>query len=369
MSKVVRVGERHTYSELENKYRNFFAPAIKIVVDGTSLASIGAAVSYLNIQTSSKSAADAFTFTIGNAYDPVNREFKWLDQYFRLATYIEISIGYADKLTTLFKGLITKVDIKYPEDGMPTLTVSGMDQSFIMMSGKKSKTWKNIKYSDVVRDIGKKYGLELQVEETSVVHDIVEKHATSDFNFVNSLAIKLNYEFYVVDNTLYFKKPHKGEKIPVVTLEWGKNLRHFTTSINLADQVNKVVVRGPDKNNHSKAIEGSSKEIDRLGHNTTTGKDLLQTVAKEITTYHAYRVVKSKQDAEERANAILNMKAMNLVKGSGECIGIPEMRAGNYVEIKGLGKSNNTLFYLETVTHVISSGGYTTSFTVGGNAI
>jgi len=369
MSKVVRSGKRHTYTELETKYHNFFAPAFRIVVDGTNLNSIGAAVSYLSIHTASKSAADAFTFTVANAYDPVNREFRWVNSYFRLATYVEISIGYADKLEPFFKGVITKVDIKYPEDGMPTLTVSGMDQSFLMMSGKKSKTWKKVKYSEVVRQIGKKYGFELQVDETKVVHDIVEKHATSDYRFVNSLAIKVDYEFYVLDNTLYFKKPHQGEKVPVVTLEWGRSLRFFTTSINLSNQVNKVIVRGPDKENHSKAIQGVSKEIDRLGHNTTTGKDLLQTVAKELTTYHAYRVVKSKAEAEERANAILNQKAMDFVKGSGECIGIPEMRAGSYVEILGLGKSNNTLFYLETVNHVISSGGYITAFTVGGNTI
>lgn len=369
MSKVIRTGNRHTYSELEEKYRGFFAPAFKICVDGTNLISIGAAVSYLNIQTSSKSAADAFTFEVDNAYDPVSREFKWLDEYFRLAAYIEIYIGYADKLEPIFRGLITKVDIKYPQDGMPAFTVSGMDQSFIMMNGKNSKTWKNVRYSDIVREMGKKYGLEPEVDETSTVHEIVEKHSTSDFMFINSLAIKLNYEFYVVDNTLYFKKPHKDEKVPVVTLEWGKNLMSFTTSVNLSDQVNKVVVRGPDKNNHSKAIEGSSQEIDRIGHNTTTGKDLLRTVAKEITTYHVYRVVESKKDAEERANAILNQKAMSFVKGSGECIGLPEMRAGNYVEIKGLGKSSNTLFYLETVNHVISGGGYTISFTVGGNTI
>jgi phage protein D len=50
--------------------------------------------------------------------------------------------------------------------------------------------------------------------------------------------------------------------------------------------------------------------------------------------------------------------------GQGKCLGNPEIRAGNTMEIKGLGKRISGVYYIISTVHSIKKGVYNTSFKV-----
>lgn len=362
----IKMDDKYEFDELERKYRDFFAPAFEVIIDGTNLLAESIAIPSCSVDTTVDPKADSVTFIVTNSYDPVKRQFRWLDQYLELGKYVEIKMGYVDKLETVFYGIITSINFEYPEEDNPQLVIRGMDISFLMMKGIRSNSWKDKKHSEVAKIIGGRYVSKMLVDDTEDELKIVAQNALEDFHFLTYLAEENNFDFFIVGRTMHFRKAMKN-KTPVVTLQFGKNLKRFSADVNLAKQVSQVIIRGWDESN-GKVIEATSKEINKLGTNAKTGKDIVQ-VLGDFTKEYMYTNVDSLQEAQDKADAKLNKRSMELINGDGECLGIPEIRAGKYIEFTGLGDKFNQPLYLKSVTHTINVSGYMTSFNVGGNAI
>ncbi|UJF34077.1 phage late control D family protein [Paenibacillus hexagrammi] len=353
----------YTMDQLEKKYRDFFAPAYEIKVDGTKIAD-EIAVSMIRVDTSIEGTADSFSFRITNAYDITNSELKWLN-VFTLNKSIDISLGYVDKFTPVFSGTITSVVADFPEGENPGLIVRGMDLSYLMMKGPKSRSWNNKKYSDVVSEIAKEYGAKANVDATTTQFPTISQSQADDYHFIEHLAKLLNYDFFVVGKNLYFRKPLTN-MTPVLTLEMGKTLRNLSIDMNLAEQITGVTVRAWD-NKELKVIEGKSGSITKLGSNSKTGKDLLAS-SGDFTEY-MYTNAASQEEAKSYADALLNRRSMRLISGTGECIRIPEIRSGRYIKLSGLGSKLDQPYYVTGATHLYNDDGYVTRFQVGGNAV
>jgi phage protein D len=78
--------------------------------------------------------------------------------------------------------------------------------------------------------------------------------------------------------------------------------------------------------------------------------------------------IASQEEADQRARAIYNERALQLVTGSGSTIGLPDLRAGHVIELDGLGPRFSGLYYVTQATHSIGNGGYLTTFSVKRNA-
>lgn len=359
---------KYVFNDLEKKYLNFYAPSFSVLVEGTDLIKQGVGITSVKVDTS-VDQADSLSFVVTNAFDIVKREFNWLDDYLAAGKYVEVKAGYVDKLKTVFYGLITSVKFDFPQEGTPKVNVNALDITFLMTKGIKSRSWTEKKISDVVKTIVSEYMKvkSNKVDDTGTVYKIIEQSRQSDYDFIKEKAQEHNYEFFITGKTLYFRQPHKS-KTSVLTLEWGKNLKSFSPEIDIADQVTEVVVRGYDEINQEE-IESNSKDIEKMESDAETGQDILKKVCGSGVKEYYYENVSSEKEAQDRATAILNDKAMSFITGNGETIGIPEIRAGRYITMNGLGAKLSQLYYITSATHTIDSSGYSTSFSVGGNAI
>src|ERR1700756_635932 len=69
-----------------------------------------------------------FDLTVNN-WDDKNLTFKYsYTTTFDLGNEVNIQMGYAGKLLTMFHGLITSLTPRFPESGPPTLVVGGQDK-------------------------------------------------------------------------------------------------------------------------------------------------------------------------------------------------------------------------------------------------
>jgi uncharacterized protein len=358
--------EKYSFDELEKKYRNFIAPGFKLLINNKDAVREGMAITNVSVETTVSQESDAVTFTVSNAYNLVTRDFRWLDSLLTPGKPLEVHMGYTDRMTPIFFGYITAVKMNFPKGGTPQLSVTGMDLSFKMMRGRNAKSWANKKISDVVKEIGQKYGANsFVIDATTKMLPSFPKKPENDYQFLQNLAQSLNYEFFIVGKTLYFRKKNKS-KSPLMTLSWGKHLMSFQVEQNLSDQVTKVNVRGWDPKKQ-KVIEASSNAVNKIGSNSKTGADLLKTMG-DFEEY-LYLNVDDAQEAKTKAEAAMNERAMRLVTGEAECLGLPEIRAGLYIQLDGLGKRLNQPYYIVSATHTIDDGGYTTQFQVQGNAV
>jgi phage protein D len=356
----------YTFNALASKYNHFFAPAFEIKVDGQNLTLQSVPVSSLRVETTTEPKSDSFQFRIENAYDPMKREFKWIGSIIDVGKTITIKLGYKDKLEEVFDGYITGLSMDYPNEGQPSVTVRGMDRSMFLMRSVKSRVWHNKKVSDVVKEIGGLHSLSLKVDDTGTPKPTIEQMRTSDFLFLKQLAKDVHHDFFIVGQKLYFRKQNPSAS-PIVTLSYGQNLASFSCDVDISAQISKVVVRGLDPKTRA-AIEGTSSTIGKIGSNSKTGKDIISALSSNAVE-NVYSVVNSQAEAQALANAMLNERAMGLVTGEGECVGIPEMRAGRFVKLAGLGPRFNQPFSMSGVTHNFDNNGYFTTFKVEGNAI
>jgi phage protein D len=366
MSEVTLGSSSSTFDDLDGKYGNFLVPAFDVSVEGTSLVKEGVGITGITVNTSVEKA-DSFTFTVSNAFDVKTRAFNWLDTYFTVGKYLKISMGYADKLVTVFDGLTTSVKFDFTPEESPKIVVSGMDRTFLLMKGIKSRSFNDKKHSDVVSTIAGEHSLSVgTVDDTGVLYKIIEQSRASDYQFVSWMARENNFEFFIVGKKLYFRKYANAS--PAVTLEWGKTLRSFSLEVDIADQVGGVTVRGWDTA-QKKEIVAESGSVSKLGNGTTTGQDAIKKLCGSSTKEYEYDGnVTSNEAGVKKATAILNQRAMQFVSGNGEMIGFPDVRAGRFIKVSQVGGKLSNNYYLTSVSHVIDGSGYVTYFTVGGNA-
>ncbi|GAA0377054.1 phage late control D family protein [Bacillus horti] len=368
MSNLKLSTKTYSFQQLEEKYRGFLAPAFQILVEGSNIQLEGMVLSNVKVSTSIQATADTFSFTVSNAFDFGKREFdsSWINKYFSPTKSVEIKMGYVDRFETVMEGIITKISYEYPKNGHPSIHVTGMDLSFLMMRGKKIKSWSDKSYSEIVTEIGGDYSLKLDVDSCPKTNSHHVQNFKDNFNFIKGLAKEVNYDFSIVGRTLYFKKP-LTQAASVIELEWGKHLHSFSATHDISQQVSKVHVYGT--NHKSKEVySGEAAQINKLGSNAKTGADLMRSFGTNADDYNKEEL-QSAEEAKLRAEAILNETAMNLVQGNGECIGLPEIQAGRYLKLAKLGRHLSQPYHILTVTHSIGKTGYTTSFTFRGNAI
>ncbi len=366
MADVTLSTSNHTYDELATKYSNFMAPTAKVKLNGADATATGMAITNVRVQTSTSVDTDTATLTIANAYDEIERDFTWTDK-FSLGSSIEVELGYVDKLTTVFSGYVTAVNYSLPKEGAPVVVVTGMDSSIKLMRGQKIETWLDKKMSDVAKQIASDHGLASEVDDTGTKLPLIAKGHRTDFQFLQDMAVALNYEFFIVGKKLYFRKRFKN-KTPVITLTYMKNLNELSIEHNLSEQVSKVEVHGWDVK-QQKEIKGESAEVDKSNGNTKTGANLLQTMGGAPYIEHIYANVSSDEEAKTLAKAIMNGRALKLVSGEGEVVGLPELRAGLFVKIEGVGQKLDAAYYVSRATHILDDSGYVTQFQFQGNVV
>ncbi|MCI3920980.1 hypothetical protein MO973_12120 [Paenibacillus sp. TRM 82003] len=366
MADVSLSTQQFPMGDLDSKYGGFTGPSAAIVVNGSDLEKLGAAIANIRVHTSASGDTDTVTFTVSDAFDMARREFKFLDKL-EIGATLEVSLGYAHKNTAVFSGYITAVSFRFPNDAAPEIVVTGMDASFKLMRSQNAKTWLNKKISDVVKEVAGAHGITTsEVEDTSVTYKMISKGHESDFVFLQNLATKLNFECFIVGKKLYFRKKF-ANKTPVTTLSYGKDLVEFILEQNLYDQVSSVEVRGWDATTKKPIVE-KAESHNATGKRGKSGKALLAAIGGNYREV-VYANPETAADASAMAAAIFNERALRLVSGEGECLGIPEMRAGRFISIEGMGAKLNDTFYLVRVTHDYDTNGFRTRFQIQGNVV
>lgn len=291
---------------------------------------------------------------------PVQIEFsKPLEQDDAQAQYVKVIDGEVTAIETDFGGAA---------DNDIILTIRGYDKSHRLQRETKSKTWLNIKDSDIAQQIASTAGLSAQVQATSEVFKHIYQDALTDMEFLKQRASRIGYEVFVEDNKLYFRKPDPTGS--PVDLEWGVDLLTFSPRLTIANQANEVIVRGWDPK-AKKAIEGQatrSKTAPQIQESSWEwgGKAAQQAIstAKKI---EVRQPVQSKADADAIATAILNSLNSEFVEAEGQTVeGLPALKAGGLVNIKKVGPRFSGKYKLTSVRHIYDANGYVTEFAVEG---
>ena len=320
----------------------------------------------------------SFQLTINN-WDDKLLAFKHSDSdTFALGNEVHVKLGYVGNMVSVMRGIVTSLAPQFPESGPPTLAV-GCQDSLIKLKGRKPTEGEQKKYVDmcdweIAQAVAKRNGLRFKGTQQGPQHELVMQKNQDDAQFLIERAKRIDYDCFIEvdpdtgDDTLSFIKPtdgRDGRPIRVYTFEWGKSLINFSPTLTLANQVGKVTVRGWDPRTKQAIHYTATKEdLPSLPSVGPSGPGTAEKQMNDKQDVVVDRPVFSTEEARHLAISLLRERAKLFMTGSGQVIGLADLRPGDNVEIKNLGERFSGVYEVTQVDHSLGGGGFTTRFEV-----
>lgn len=340
----------------------FYAPRFAIRVSGVTMsADVSNQVLKLAVETN-LDMAGKFAITMRNPDNAV------LDSaLFDLGKTVEIHLGYGNDLEPAFLGEITAIEPEFPADGGALVVISGADKSHrLRRTQPESTDYAATSDSIIAARIAVENGLVPVVDPTPPFLEKITQN-TSDMAFLKSRAEQYFFDVYVEWDRLHFQFPRPQTAAHV--LEWGRNLSSFSPRISAAGLAGLQIVR--DYNQElAQSIFGIAMAADLDTDNLTeklgtAATDLLSSL---VRTGIRKGAVNNPFDATRLAKSLLANLLDGLYEGTGSCVGIPDLAAGSYLAIEGVGKRFSGTYRLRKVNHVIDERGFHTTFDIAQTA-
>jgi phage protein D len=396
-----------TLGEESKQQGAFYAPQFELRIEGVGLPrNVLRDVTQLTYKDNIKEI-DSFELTVNN-WDPATRRFKYVGsetadslnqdtpqtRLHRLfepcGKQAEVWMGYVGNLRAMLTGNFTTMEPNFPSGGAPTLTVRGLNVLHKLRTKQYTTAWTDKKPSEIAENIAtlhdpadrnrKRFPLPIVTDDNAKGKEqplsYVAQSNQYDIDFLLNLARQYGYVLFIQEGDpsaqgvrkqrrLYFGPSQGGDAAGLrdVTfkLEWGKSLIDFRPTLTTANQVRSVRVNGWNRQTRQPISETVAIDDRRLNLNKDLHDLLLQRCdAREEVVVD--EPVFTPAQARQRAIAILSDRSKEMVKASATSIGLPDLRAGQRVQIAGLGARFSGTYFITDSTHTIGDGGYTTRF-------
>ena len=285
---------------------------------------------------------------------------------------VKIGVRLNGLTEILIDGIITQHQFAPSnEPGTFTLTVTGEDISLKFDLEEKSLAYKNMSDSAIVEQVLGRYaglGLEIDIDstdDTPLENQRVTRQASTDLAFLQMLAKRNGFVFYLDPDTFDSSYVHWGEEDrkttaqPALTMNMGSATN--VTSLNFShNALTPVNVKGsfidPDSKQITSASESSSSLRPLAQRTTPIMRTVLLRDSSQLTSKQASLAIDALRVDNSRsvtAEGQLDTERYGYI-----------LRAGGLVGVRGVGASYNGDYYVRRVTHTIERGSFTQSFSL-----
>jgi phage protein D len=357
---------------------DYYAPNYEIEVEGRALdAETKGDVLDIKVTMDLKNLT-GISLTINN-WDDRHFGFKYSDtDTFEVGNRIHVQMGYADRLLSMARGVITSMTPRFSESGPPTLGISAQD-SLVKLRDRKpgpNDVKRFVKKADweIAQIVAARNNLKFKATQEGEMHDVVMQKDQDEATFLKERAARIDFDCYIwVDpetgeDTLFFVKPtdgRDGRRTREYVFEWGKSLINFNPKLSIAEQVGTVTVRGWDPySKQTLSYTAGPQDLPRAGSGGMSGPQAAQERLNGKSDIVVDQPVTSAREARDLAISLLRERSYEHITGSGQVIGLPDLRPGDNVELLGLGTRFSGRYHVLKVDHSLGSSGYQTAFDV-----
>ena len=367
------------FDSLYKRYKNFYYPSARLYLGGQDPKQdkkLTINVIDYDIQLTSDLKASIAVFTLGGLYSPNSGAFYTGDakKYLLLGMPVKILLGYSNDVTEVFRGYIARIDFCY-DDSVPTGTlvrVTAMDVKGVMMANNSSKRLKASSYSDAVKEILNQAPYQsLQNSEVITNIDVtdtpdkqqggdqnqnqsedkrIEMVAESDYEFVVKAAKKFNYEFFSVGGNIAFRKA-KANTQELAEFYPSDMIINYDISYDITGLPGEIKVRTHDIGKASKI------EVKKKNSSTFSLGGKAKPIISGQTYVYIDSSIETQQDAETRANYLLEDLSYRFGSIRMTLVGIPELVPGRFIILKEFGDAVSNKYYITDVNHLYTEGG------------
>jgi Rhs element Vgr protein len=283
------------------------------------------------------------------------------EDYFIPGREIELRFGYRSDNITVFKGIITnhanKISSKSAE-----LNIECKDKAVKLTVGRKSKHYENVTDSDIAEELIDKYGLEKEVESTSIQHKEAIQFNTTDWDFMLSRIDIIGRICTVEDGKITIKKPALTAS-SVIDLLYGATILDYHAEIDGRTQFDEIKSKTWDYSTQEIVEEtGDAPEMSEPGNLTPSA--LADVVALDSNLLvHSGKL--TNEEVKEWANAKMLRSRLAKIRGSVKFQGFPDVKPGLIISLNGVGERFNGPVFVCSVKHEYASGNWTTEVGFG----
>lgn len=358
----------YPFEVLKLKYKGFFSPECEITIGSLKIKSSEVSIPEVEVELAADGTAGGCRITIADKYS--YKSTSWdseLIDALKVGAKLKIKMGYAAKEEVFF-GYVDDYTIKYGQETGPRIYITGMDGLGYLMSVRSHVYAGEKKVSELIKQLlddavsagaADSATVGLAISDMTVQR-IVE--GEDSFTFLNTLAKQLGASFFCVNGEIIFDTV-SSFSLAITTLKHGKGLISFSKRVSLANQPGKVIVHGRDINNE--AIKGEA-ESTSLSGDGDAATDVASKLLKKSVYEEDNPLVLTADECKTLAQNRFDDLAQNFVHGEGECIGIPELIPGRYIEVDGLDENTDGSYFVKKVVHIYNEDGYYTRFEVRG---
>ncbi len=385
----------YDFEDLKKTYENLDDPLLVVKIDNKDLGSSksGFPITDLYVDLTSGYEASIAEFSLYDTFDKSSGSFQMssaLKKYTKLGAKVEIAVGYGASAKMIFTGAIMRVNYRHGVEEIPCVRITAMDVKGIMMASTYSRQLKATSYSGAVQEILEK-SVYTNMQSSGIISGIyvtdtpdkagagvgsifgdgddaslsslsgaasssdsgetdrtIEMVAESDYEFIVKAAKRYNYEFFTECGSVYFRKA-KSDTNTLLVVKPTMGMYSFDISYDITGLVNKVTVRATDAAK-AQVIEASEKNQNSL---PSKAKSLIKGNEK----YYIDASVTSKEEAEYRAQSLMESVSYRYAALDLEMQGLPEYLPGYFIELSGLGEGVDNKFYINRVIHRMTPEG------------
>ena len=248
---------------------------------------------------------------------------------------IEILSGNLKKESTIFKGIIIKHGIKIRNNGASMLILECKDKFVKLTIGPKSKYFVDKKDSEAIEEVIDSYGLDKEIQATTLVHKDLVQFGSTDWDFILS-RVEANGKVCIADDGKINVKSPSLDGDAVRTLRYGESILDFDATIDARDQYQAVKAYAWDPSAQD-LLEVDAQDPSINGNGNLKPADLAKVIGLDhLSLSHTGMLEQEELQAWADGQFLKNQLAKT--RGRVGFMGVAEYQTGGFDTIGGIGK-------------------------------
>jgi uncharacterized protein involved in type VI secretion and phage assembly len=279
---------------------------------------------------------------------------------FKIGTEISMLLPNDGKLMT---GEVTGMSLAMTQGNVPELTVVADDLAYKLGREVKVRTFLNVTWSDVVSKIAQGVGLRANSDATSELNPYLMQ-ADTDLAFLDQIADRIGYDWWVDEKTLYFKKPSSGSPTRLTFGVSGDMTQFSVQGSGL--HPTEVKVHGWNPKDQQMITGTATANQAPVKPDSSFARPFLNPVAglaASAVTVGALSPT-TQTEAQTLAKSLAQQWISGSVEARGTCDTKSSLTPGSAVEVSNAGPLSGT-YHLTEVEHCWDDDGLRTHFVAG----
>ncbi len=275
---------------------------------------------------------------------------------------LTLRMGAGDAEGELFRGRISGLDARFPQDRAPELQVLAEDRLQDLRMTRRTRTFEQVSDRDVIQRVAQAYGLQTQLDLDGPQRTVVAQVNQSDLAFIRDIARRADAELWMEGEKLHARaRSRRGGS--GLKLTYGIELRELSVLADLAGQRTGVSASGWDvAGKQAIDVEATDSAIQSELRGGKSGPATLKQAFGSRPDRVVHFSPATTSEAKAVAEARMRETARRFLVARGVTEGDSRIRVGAALDLAGIGALEGTYHVARALHTYDARRGYLTTF-------